>query len=153
MLFCNCFFFKPKNGCENCAGNVVNIRKNCIHKCRICEDNLFVLIQLRSGRYNCGIWYSVVIQLPSVFAHKLAGGLHFSFRSDWTFEDKCIYIMGVCVHRFCSYLTDNTGWGSQISRQSAHEGGKVVSPMYRPPYPQEISWYSFLLEVESTPGP
>ena len=25
------------------------------------------------------------------------------------------------------------GWGSQISRQSAHEGGKVVSPKHRPP--------------------
>jgi hypothetical protein len=24
------------------------------------------------------------------------------------------------------------GWGSQISRWSAHEGGKVVSPMHRP---------------------
>ena len=31
------------------------------------------------------------------------------------------------------------GWGSQISRQSAHEGGKVVSPTHRPPFtPQEI---------------
>jgi hypothetical protein len=29
-------------------------------------------------------------------------------------------------------------WGSQISRQSAHEGGKVVNPMHRPLYPQEI---------------
>ena len=27
------------------------------------------------------------------------------------------------------------GWGSQISRQSAHEGGKVVSPTHRPPFP------------------
>ena len=27
------------------------------------------------------------------------------------------------------------GWGSQISRQSAHEGGKVVSPKHRPPLP------------------
>jgi len=27
------------------------------------------------------------------------------------------------------------GWGSQISRQSAHEGGEVVSPTYRPPLP------------------
>ena len=27
------------------------------------------------------------------------------------------------------------GWGSQISRQSAHEGGKVVSPTHRPPLP------------------
>ena len=25
------------------------------------------------------------------------------------------------------------GWGSQISRQSAHKGGKVVSPTHRPP--------------------
>jgi len=30
------------------------------------------------------------------------------------------------------------GWGSRISRQSAHEGGKVVSPTHRPPLPQEI---------------
>ena len=31
------------------------------------------------------------------------------------------------------------GWGCQISRRSAHEGGKVVSPTHRPPLtPQEI---------------
>jgi hypothetical protein len=46
------------------------------------------------------------------------------------------------------------GWGSQISRQSAHDGGKVVSPTYRLPLPpRKHSWYSFLLEAESTPGP
>jgi len=27
------------------------------------------------------------------------------------------------------------GWGSQISRHSTHEGGKVVSPIHRPPLP------------------
>ena len=44
-------------------------------------------------------------------------------------------------------------WGSQISRQSVHEGGKVVSPTHRPPLPpRKYSWYSFLLEAESTPG-
>jgi hypothetical protein len=38
------------------------------------------------------------------------------------------------------------GWGSQISRQSAHAGGKVVSPTHRQPLPpREYSWYSFLL--------
>ena len=46
------------------------------------------------------------------------------------------------------------GWGFQISRQSAHEGGKVVSSMHRPSLPpRKYSWYSFLLEAESTPGP
>ena len=45
------------------------------------------------------------------------------------------------------------GWGSQISRQSAHEGGKVVSPTHWLPLPpRKYSWYSFLLEAESTPG-
>ena len=46
------------------------------------------------------------------------------------------------------------GWDSHISRQSAHEGGKVVSPTHRPPLPpRKYSWYSFLLEAEPTPGP
>jgi len=45
-------------------------------------------------------------------------------------------------------------WGSQTSRQSAYEGGKVVSPTHRPSLPhRKYSWYSFQLEAESTPGP
>ena len=39
-------------------------------------------------------------------------------------------------------------------RKSTHEGGKVVSHMHRPPLPpRKYSWYLFLLEAESTPGP
>jgi len=46
------------------------------------------------------------------------------------------------------------GWGSQISRQSAHEGGSVISPTHRSPLPpRKYSWYSFLLEAESIRGP
>jgi hypothetical protein len=34
------------------------------------------------------------------------------------------------------------------------DGGEVVSFMRRPPFtPHEDSWYSFLLEAESIPGP
>jgi hypothetical protein len=45
-------------------------------------------------------------------------------------------------------------WGSQTSRKSAHEGGRVVSPTHRPPLlPRKYSWYSFILEADSTPGP
>jgi hypothetical protein len=46
------------------------------------------------------------------------------------------------------------GSGSQISRQSARVGGKVVSTKHRPPLPhRKYSWYSLLLESEWTPGP
>jgi hypothetical protein len=41
----------------------------------------------------------------------------------------------------------------RTSIQSAIEGGKVVSPTDRPPLPnKKDSWYSFLLQTESTPG-
>ena len=44
------------------------------------------------------------------------------------------------------------GRGSQISRQSQLEGGKVFSSMHRPPLPvRKYSWYSLVLEPESTP--
>jgi hypothetical protein len=50
-------------------------------------------------------------------------------------------------------LSAPEGWSSQISRKYAHEGGRVVSPTHRPPLPlSKYSWYSFLLEAESTPG-
>jgi hypothetical protein len=45
------------------------------------------------------------------------------------------------------------GWGSQISRHLAHEGGKVVSPRQRPPLPPGNIPGTLLLEAESTPGP
>jgi len=37
---------------------------------------------------------------------------------------------------------------------TAQDGGKVVSLRHRPLFtPRKYSWYSFLLEAESTPGP
>ena len=46
------------------------------------------------------------------------------------------------------------GGVSQISRHSAHEGGKDVNLAHRLPlHPRKFFWYSFLLEAESTPRP
>ena len=43
------------------------------------------------------------------------------------------------------------GGGSQISRQSAHEGGQVVCPKNRPPLPPgSIPSTHFCCEAEST---
>jgi hypothetical protein len=51
-------------------------------------------------------------------------------------------------------------WGCETLRVPQYldnrltDGGQVVSLTRRPPFtPQEGSWYSFLLEAESTPGP
>jgi hypothetical protein len=52
--------------------------------------------------------------------------------------------------------------GPEVSRKlrfpdymtTAQHGGKVVSLTHRPPLPpRKCSWYSFLLEAESTSGP
>jgi len=46
------------------------------------------------------------------------------------------------------------GWGSQISRQLAHEDGKVVTPYALAAFTlQEILLVLISLEAESTPGP
>jgi len=54
----------------------------------------------------------------------------------------------------CTGPEGSRRWGSQISRQSEHDGGNVVTPTHRPPLPpRKYSWHSFLLEAVSTSGP
>ena len=63
-------------------------------------------------------------------------------------------IQHICLHRPGRALWDIASSSSQISTQLAHEGGKVDSPMHRPPLsPRKYSWYSFLLAAESNPRP
>jgi hypothetical protein len=65
----------------------------------------------------------------------------------------CIKCVKLSHYRPGEALRFQGGSGSQTVRQSAHEGGKFVSPTHRPPLPhRKYSWYSFLLETESTLG-
>ena len=51
-------------------------------------------------------------------------------------------------------IRDPRSWGHPFSRQSAHEGVKIVSRTHQPPLPpRNYSWYSTLLVDEFTPGP
>jgi hypothetical protein len=59
-----------------------------------------------------------------------ACGLHYDFSNWWSVKKvkKSHYMPG-------QTLTVPEVLGSQISRQSAHEGSKVVNPTHRPPLP------------------
>jgi hypothetical protein len=63
-------------------------------------------------------------------------------------------IPGIISRQF-GYLAVTGRRGSHIVLDNRFtDGGEVVSLTRRPPFtPQEVSWYSFLLETESTPGP
>jgi hypothetical protein len=69
---------------------------------------------------------------------------------------------GICNKKSKDILVTGLGypWGCEMLRfphfldSRLIDGGKVVSLTPRPHFtPQKNSWYSFLLEAESTPGP
>jgi hypothetical protein len=123
------------------------------------NENMGQLLPLWTASWQAvqfmwGNWFMIVgsgWQLPAPVA------ILFSVTDQWavcyvTKKSKAIPVTGhggpwVCERSRLPYFPDNR----------LTDGGKVVSPtcwlpsLYTPP--QEGSWYSFLLEAESTPGP
>jgi hypothetical protein len=57
------------------------------------------------------------------------------------------------LYRLRQAMRESGGLYYQISRHSAHGGGKVVTHTHRSPLPaRKYSWYSFLLQYESIHG-
>ena len=124
--------------------------------CDICKPGDYILL-FCSGRFYISQYYFALVEIFNTIVRRY---------------DFVPYTRIIIIQRFVSgvlscrvdkgslhvkvklVLMVPGGWRSQISRQPAHEGGKVVSPTHRPPLPpRKYSWYSFLLEAESTPGP
>jgi len=56
------------------------------------------------------------------------------------------------LHRLGQTVRVPEGWDYNISRQSAHKGGKVGSRKHRQPLsPRKYSWYSFVFAADSSP--
>ena len=116
-------FFPHNLLCKNCSLTI-------IQRCILCYvpdlndviEEWIIVVFLRehneskcSANWKCEVnnWVSVVKDVMMGKSHPFAG------------LDRSLRVPG--------------GWGSQFSRQLAHEGGKVVSPTHRLPLPpQEI---------------
>jgi hypothetical protein len=111
-----------------------------------CEDGRVAEI----GVCPMSVWWRCTVDLSSFVRDSLY------IYTLWIVEVCCMKLLTWLVwvtlcHKKKSHYTSWQAlrvpwfWGSQILRQSAHEGGNIVNLTYRPPLlPRKYSWYSFL---------
>jgi len=106
------------------------------HWRRLCQWRLLSCRRSYSGIPNCSYLALLPFQMDLVRTFRLPGTL-FHCRQSHYWPGQALRVPGVS--------------GSKISRQSAHEGGKVVSPTHQLLLPlRKYSRYSFLLGTAVT---
>jgi hypothetical protein len=136
--------FHYNSGCSRFVGAFAKLRKVTISfiisVCLSVRPSVCLIVRMKKTRLSLDQWF---LTCGECSVHRFPG-----VRELIKNAKKESHYRPVQAHRVPE------GRCSQISRQSAHEGGKVVSTTRRPPLPsRKYSWYSFLLEAESTPGP
>ena len=131
--------------------------------CYIFDLHVFILYGLHA--YRSHMWRSFPFSAQKCvvslrLAHSLIYGHYFTWQlssvtschysdihvGEWLCKKQSHYRPG-------GTLSVPRGSGFPISRQSAHECGNVSPTHCLPLRPRIYSWYPFLLEAESTPGP
>jgi len=113
----------------------------------ICYSHIHKFHQQRVARY-CYIYYTQVLHVSAIYPGHLQGDTWAAYIA--TCHSQLVYY--IQKKKESHYRSGHTlripeVCGSQISRHSAHESGKVVSPTHRPPLPPPPPLKKFLVFI------